>query len=333
MERPIVAIAMGDPAGIGPELVAKILVDPVTYARCRPLVVGDERVVEDACRSLGLELRARPIARVEEASWDAATIDVLRPVGLRIDWVPTGEVDPAMGRAAALCLTAVAELACAGVIDGAVLAPMHKQAFHLAGYDWIDELAFLADLTRSPEPLLLGAVSPALWTVAVTMHIPVGAVAGAITRERVVQSIGHLAGALRRVGFAAPRIAVAALNPHAGEGGDLGREEIEVIAPAIGDARQNGLCVEGPVPADFVFVRARRGEFDGVVCMYHDQANIARKLLATTTGATIYLGLPVVCATTAHGTAFDIAGKGIADPGSLAAALNYTVLLSRRSSP
>jgi 4-hydroxythreonine-4-phosphate dehydrogenase len=240
-----------------------------------------------------------------------------------------GTVDPAMGRVAAWGIETSARLGIEGTIDAAVFAPMNKQAFHEAGYGAIDELEFLAELTGNDQMFLLGAVSPALWTVAATLHVPFERVASLLTREQVGRSIRQLNGVLRGVGFANPRIAVAALNPHAGEGGLLGCQEVDVIAPAIAEARLEGLALTGPVPADTVFVRARAGEFDGVVCMYHDQANIARKLLATSTGATLFLGLPIVCATTAHGTAFDIAGKGIADPGSLEAALNYAILLSQ----
>ncbi len=328
MTLPAIAVSMGDPAGIGPELVVKVLADPELYGRYRPLVVGDDRVIRDACRLLDARCEVRRIDDVGDASGSPTVIDVLRPTGLDVADVRPGELSAVAGSAAAHCLTTAFELAMAGAVQGIVLAPMNKQAFHLAGYADLDELAYLGRLTNCPEPVLLGAVNPSLWTVAVTTHVPFRAIADLITIERVVRHARLLHDVLRRIGAANSRVAVAALNVHAGEGGLFGREEIEVIAPAIEAARREGIDVEGPCPADTVFVRARAGDFAGVVCMYHDQANIARKLLATRSGATIFLGLPVVCATTAHGTAFDIVGQGVADPGSLRAALNYAAALA-----
>jgi 4-hydroxythreonine-4-phosphate dehydrogenase len=205
---------------------------------------------------------------------------------------------------------------------------MNKQAFHDAGYDYLDELEYLAEYTKSPNATLLGAIDDRLWTTDVTMHVPFRAIPDLLTPERIVESAARLGEALTRVQGKPPRLAIAALNVHGGEGGLFGREEIEVIGPAVAAARAAGLDVTGPCPADTVFVRARRGDFDGVVCMYHDQANIGRKLLATMRGATVYMGLPVPCATTAHGTGFDIVGKGIADPGSLADAVRIAARLA-----
>ena len=208
------------------------------------------------------------------------------------------------------------------------MAPMNKESFRAAGYDYYDELQFLGEITNSPAPFLLGAAGP-VWAAAVTEHIPFKDIAPLITRERVRRYIAHLHDALVKLDYAAPRIAVAALNPHAGEGGLFGREEIDQIAPAVHDALRADIRVAGPVPADIVFKRALDGDFDGVVCMYHDQMNIARKLQPRGDIATLWMGLPVIGATTAHGTAFDIAGQGNADPGSLRAALNYAIKLAR----
>jgi len=329
MKKPIVAITMGDAAGVGPELIVKALTKSAVRQRCRPLVVGDPTVMERAARIVESGLRFRAIASLGGARFDPACVDVLRPEGLELGAVVLGKLDPALGRAAALCMDRACELAMAGQIGGVVLAPMNKQAFHLAGYHYLDELEYLAEVTRSAETYLLGTVSPELWTVAVTTHLPFRAIPDLIRKERVLGYTKRLHDVLSRVGIEDPRIAVAALNVHAGEGGLFGREEIDEIGPAVGEARALGLSVEGPCPADTVFVRARAGEFHGVVCMYHDQANIARKLLATRRGATIYLGLPVVCATTAHGTAFDIAGRGIAETGSMEDALTYASLLAK----
>jgi len=328
VSRPIIAITMGDAAGIGPELVVKALSREAAFAGCRPLVVGDPRVMRGINRVVGTPLRFRAIDDLSEASFSWPNVDLLRPEGLHIDRVVWGRVDAAMGQAGALCLKLAFELAMAGAVHGVVSAPLNKEAFHRAGYRYPDELAFLAELTGSREPFILGVMG-SVWTVAVAEHVAFRDIVHLVKKDRILQRIGNLHGALKRVGFAAPRIAVAALNVHAGEGGLFGREEIDEIGPAIEAARARGIDARGPVPADMVFVRALAGDFGGVVCMYHDQANIARKLQPKREGATVFMGLPVVCATTAHGTAFDIAGRGIADPGSMEAALSYAIRLSR----
>jgi 4-hydroxythreonine-4-phosphate dehydrogenase len=232
-------------------------------------------------------------------------------------------------------LTKTFQLATTGQAQGVVAAPLHKEAFHLAGYDYHDELAYLTDLSGSPDPVIMGVTgnraAHSVWTVAVAEHVAFRDILGLITTGRILCLVRRMEDVLRMTGLGAPRIAVAALNVHAGEGGLLGREEIEIIEPAIHRAREEGIDVRGPVPADMVFVRALRGDFDGVVCMHHDQANIARKLQPMNNSATIFVGLPVAYGTTAHGTAFDIAGQGIADPGSLLAALRYVARMASSS--
>jgi 4-hydroxythreonine-4-phosphate dehydrogenase len=328
MERPVIALTMGDAAGVGPELIVKVLAQEDTYRRCRPLVIADAGVIQRACRLLGAERAVRELRAPGEAIFTTDGIDVLCPPDLAVGAVAYGRLEARLGAAAARSMQLAFALAGQGLVDGVVLAPMNKQGFHLAGYPFVDELAYLAAQTGSAEAISLGVIAPTLWTVAVTQHLPFREIAPALTVESIVRHIRRLHDVLRTVGIEAPRLAVAALNVHAGEGGLFGREEIEIISPAVAEAQRGGLPVTGPVPADTVFVRARGGEFQGVVCMYHDQANIARKLLATRRGATVYLGLPVPCATTAHGTAYDIAGKGIAGPDSLADALRYTVSLA-----
>lgn len=331
MDRPIVAMTMGDAAGIGPELVVKVLAEEATYTLCRPLVVGDVEVMEEIAGALGSDLRFRPVETVGEARFAPGVVEVLRPEGLHVERRAWGVLDAQMGDAAARCLRTALELGQAGQVQGMVAAPMNKEAFHRAGYDYMDELAFMAGVTGSRDTFIAGLVGR-LWTAAVTEHIAFRAVADQITQERVLHSIRRLAELLRGAGRGEARIAVAALNPHGGEGGLFGREEIEEIGPAVMDAQEEGINAQGPFPADTVFVRAAAEGFDAVLCLYHDQANIARKLLGTWNGATVFVGLPIPCATTAHGTAFDKAGKagkGVADPGSLAAALGCVAALAR----
>jgi 4-hydroxythreonine-4-phosphate dehydrogenase len=330
MAKPIIAVTMGDPAGIGPELIVKVLSEQHVYGRCHPVVVGVPGVMNEINEAIGADLRFRPIEDVTQARFSLPEVDVLRPEGLDVSGVEWGRLDPAMGDAAARCLRTALELGMDGQVHGVVSAPMNKEAFHLAGYDYLDELAYMADLSASDETFIMGVMADRIWTVAVTEHVPFSEILDAITEDNVEWYIVRMDEALRQVGFSAPRIAVAALNVHGGEGGLFGREEIDEIEPAIQAAQAQGIDARGPVPADTVFPRALAGEFDGVVCMYHDQANIARKLQPMHQRVTLFFGLPVICGTTAHGTAFDIAGQGVADPGSLAAALKYAVLLAAK---
>lgn len=327
MSKPVIAITMGDASGIGPELIVKVLSDPAVYDRCQPFVVGDLRVMRDNAARLDSPMTFHQIDDLAQARFALDTVDVLSPAGFQLGDVAAPGVNPALGRAAALYLQTAFELAMAKQVQGVVSAPMNKESFHLAGYEYFDELEFLADITHSDETFILGSLGP-VWAVAVTEHIAFKDIVSHIKTGRVVRTIQRLNDVLDKVGFESPRIAVAALNPHAGEGGLFGREEIDEIAPAVEQVRAGGIQAEGPVPADIVFKRALDGDFDGVVCMYHDQMNIARKLQARQHIATLFMGLPVIGATTAHGTAFDIAGQGIADPGSLAAALDYAIKLA-----
>ena len=325
--KPTIAIAMGDPAGIGPELIVKILASEPWHARCRPFIIGDLDLLRATAERLRSELAFQPVASFPEARFERSAIEVLNPPGFVLGPAPPPEVNPLLGEAAARYLALAYELATAGQVDGVVMAPMNKESFRAAGYDYFDELQYLAEITGSAQPFILGAAGP-IWAVAVTEHIPFAHIVRCIKRERILRYINHLDDVLRKLGYEEPRIAVAALNPHGGEGGLFGRDEIDEIAPAVADAQRDDIRAAGPVPADIVFKRALDGDFDGIVCMYHDQMNIARKLQPRGDIATLWLGLPVIGATTAHGTAFDIAGRGIADPGSLRAALDYALKLA-----
>jgi 4-hydroxythreonine-4-phosphate dehydrogenase len=229
----------------------------------------------------------------------------------------------------AACLREAMRLASEGGIDGLVTAPMNKEGFRLAGYDYADELAYLADLTGAAGTTIMG-VMRGLWVDTVAEHVPFRAIADLITSKSVAWHLGQLhTMAARATSLLRPRLAVAALNVHGGEGGLVGREEIDEIAPAIAEARAGGIDAVGPIPADTVFPRALAGEFAGVLAMYHDQANIARKLQPMGERATIFSGLPIPVGTTAHGTAYDIAGRGLADAGSLRCALDTVIALAR----
>lgn len=318
---------MGDACGIGPELIVKVLDAEDIYEYCCPLVVGEPVVMQRAAKAVGKDFYIHAIDDLKEAEYQFARLDVLCPSQINIPEMSWGKVDPAMGKAAAECLGHAFKMAAIKQVDAVVSAPINKEAFHLAGYNYLDELEFLADRTNSFEPYVIG-VMEAFWTVAVTLHIPFRQIADTIKKERVTRYIRRMDEALKKTGVNAPKLAVAALNVHAGEGGLFGREEMDEIEPAIEAGLKLGIDVQGPFAADSVFVMAIDNGFDAVVCMYHDQANIARKLLGKKKGASLFMGLPVPCATTAHGTAFDIAGRGLADPGSMKEALKYAALLS-----
>ena len=325
--KPQIAMVMGDPGGIGPEIICKLLAEWQWRDRCRLCIIGDLQVMREHAAALSIPLAFDSVDALEDAAPYAEAVAVLNPPGFQLGAPPPPQVNRKSGEAAGRYLGCAYEMALRGQVDGVVMAPMNKESFRLAGYDYLDELAFLGELTDSDEPFILGAAGP-VWAVAVTEHIAFADIPRFIKRDRINRFIRHLHDILTRLGFDAPTIGVAALNPHGGEGGLFGREEIDEIAPAVMDAVRDDIRADGPVPADIVFKRALDGDFDGVVCMYHDQMNIARKLQARGAIATLWMGLPVIGATTAHGTAFDIAGQGIADPGSLRAALDYVIKLA-----
>ena len=323
--RPTIALTVGDVAGIGPELLAVCLSDESIYSICRPIVIGPKDVFEARSRAIGHPLAVREVLEPSDAALEFGIVELLQPEGTdRPGDAPIGQVDPGAGKTAALCLEAAFRLAADNKVDGVVGAPLNKQAFRLAGYDYLDEIAFLAELTHSPEPRLFGILER-LWTTCVTLHVAFKDIAARVTRERVLEAIRAMHDTLERSGTREPSIAVAALNPHNGEGGLLGSEEIEEIAPAVDDACGLGIHARGPFSADTLFPRSFAEGVNGVVCMHHDQANIARKLHGFRDSASAFLGLPVPYATTAHGTAFDLVGQGAADPSSLMAALRFVV--------
>ncbi len=325
--RPLIAMTMGDPAGIGPELVLKVLSEERYYDSCRPFVIGDPLVFQKINQKLGGDIRFNSISSLAEAKFTRFQLDIVQPDDLNVPPVTWGKMNPALGEAAAVCFRHAWQFAMTGAIHGIVSAPIHKQAFHCAGYDYLDELAYFAEITGCRDAFFMGVMGK-VWTVAVAEHVSFKDILPLIKTDRIVWYTQQMHNALTRIMDVAPRIAVAGLNPHAGEGGLFGMEEIDEIQPAVVEARRRGMCVQGPIPADIVFARALRGDFDGVVCMYHDHANTARKLQPTESSATLYMGLPVIGTTTAHGTAFDIAGKGVADSGSMSAALHYAIKLA-----
>lgn len=312
---PRVALGMGDPAGIGPEIVVKALSDPDVYQLCVPVVIGDARVLAEAPGWRGGEPRIVRISEVEEAKPEPGVLPVLDLAN-----VPSS-VKPAVasaegGRASVEYLTRGVELALAGRVEAVVSAPFNKEAMKKGGFHYLDEYGYLSELCGVQECTVL-MVSPRVTLASVTLHVPMREMARLITRDRVLATIRYSDGAAKAAGIARPRIGVAALNPHAGEGGTLGSEESEAIRPAVEAARAEGIDAHGPFPADTFFMTVKDPIYDVYVGMYHDQGRIALKLVDFGRATTMAEGLPVLFCTVGHGTAYDIVGKGVANHENL----------------
>ncbi|HEY8876320.1 MAG TPA: 4-hydroxythreonine-4-phosphate dehydrogenase PdxA [Roseateles sp.] len=316
----LLAVSMGDACGIGPEIIARLWLQ---QAPRDALVVGDVAVMRRAVAAVGGGLALAELQGPEELGRvPPRCLPVWQPDGLpaRLIEAPLGRVDARAGSAAARCIEAAVGLIQAGRARALVTAPIHKEALHAAGSPYPGHTEMLqAHAGGAPVRMMLA--NEELRTVLVTIHCSLREAIERVTRASVLETLRITGAALKRMGFEAPRIAVAGLNPHAGEGGLFGDEEIRHIAPAIADARAEGWNASGPFAPDTIFMRARRGEFDVVVAMTHDHGLIPVKYLGVEQGVNVTLGLPFVRTSPDHGTAFDIAGRGVADCASLGAAL------------
>lgn len=311
---------MGDACGIGPEIIARLWQQGAVQDA---VVVGDPAVMRRALRVVGGGLAVATLTDLSELPRvPPHCLPVWAPEGLPADLVeaPVGQIDARAGAAAARCIEAAVAQVQAGAARALVTAPIHKEALNAAGSPYPGHTEMLQALAGG-VPVRMMLANEELRTVLVTIHCSLRQAIERVTREAVRETLVITHAALRRMGFATPRIAVAGLNPHAGEGGLFGDEEIVHIAPAIADARAAGIEASGPFAPDTIFMRARRGEFDVVVAMVHDHGLIPVKYLGVEQGVNVTLGLPFVRTSPDHGTAFDIAGRGVADPASLAAAL------------
>ena len=295
-------VVLGDPAGVGAELAARLLEGLSAQELERITVIGDVRQLAAGARVAGVRLPE--VRLLDRANADPQAI-------------PLGRACAEGGRAALDNFSAALELGRAGALDAVCFTPLNKQALRLAGNRFEDELRFAADFLGWQGPVGEFNILDRLWNARVTSHVPLSHVASLLGVARIVDALVLTDSVMRRAGFATPRIAVAALNPHAGDGGAFGREEIDVIAPAITAARQQGIEASGPYPADTVYLKAREALFDAVLSMYHDQGQIAMKLLGFSQGVTLLGGLPIPVTTPAQGTAYDIAGQGLARPDAL----------------
>ncbi|MDX2019774.1 MAG: 4-hydroxythreonine-4-phosphate dehydrogenase PdxA [Deltaproteobacteria bacterium] len=310
------ALTMGDPAGVGPEIICRALISMTPAERARVLVVGHEETMQRAAHVVGADLNFGETVRSEA---DIRLVHVNSP---EVERVEPGVASAAGGAAAYAYVYRSVELALSGRVGAIVTAPLNKSALHAAGYKFDGHTGLLQSLTKAPSSFMLLA-GARLSTIHVSTHV---SLQDAITRtraDRILQTIEAGVAHLRELGIQSPRIAVAGLNPHAGEGGMFGNQELTEIEPAVVAARSKGITVTGPLPPDSVFLRASQGEFDLVVAMYHDQGHIPTKLLAFDTTVNVSLGLPIKRTSVDHGTAFDIAWKGIARSENMVAAIEY----------
>jgi 4-hydroxythreonine-4-phosphate dehydrogenase len=314
--RPVIALAMGDPCGISPELTANVVALDEVRNAARVVVIGDRRVFEEGVRVA--KTSAEPEEFVDLQHLDPSTVQ-------------RGVASKAGGASALANYRHALRMAADGKADAVCFTPFNKQAMRLAHPPYEDEIGFTSGVLGFKGAATEFNILEGLWNARVTSHIPLAKVSSALSIEAIVGALELTATALRAAGFQPPRIGVAALNPHAGDGGNFGREEIDIIEPAVKKAKAKGLPADGPYPADTVFVRAKAGQFDAVLTMFHDQGQIAMKLLGFDRGVTLLGGYPFPICTPAHGTAYDIAGKGIANVGAARAALLLAARMAHRS--
>jgi len=315
MQKPVIALAMGDPAGISPELTAKVVALEEVRAAARIVVIGDRRVFDEGAR----------IAKAAVPELEFQDLKHLDP-----STIQRGVASKAGGVSALANYRHALRMVAEGKADAVCFTPFNKQAMKLADPSYEDEIGFTAGVIGFKGVATEFNVLDKLWNARVTSHIPLAKVSSSLSINAIVEALELTATALRAAGFNPPRIGVAALNPHAGDGGNFGREEIDIIEPAVKQARAKGLPAEGPFPADTVFVRAKGGQFDAVLTMYHDQGQIAMKLMGFDRGVTVLGGFPFPICTPAHGTAYDIAGKGVANIGATRAAVLLAAEMARR---
>jgi 4-hydroxythreonine-4-phosphate dehydrogenase len=320
MDAPLIAVTMGDPAGIGPEIVARTFADPGFGDEGGALVVGDSAMLERAVRLLGLPLGVNAIHEPEEAGFEPGAVDVLA-VGELPDDLPFGELDARAGDAAFRYVEKATELASAGGVGAIATAPLNKEAMHLAGHRYPGHTEILANLTGTEDYAMM-LVTDELRVIHISTHVSLREAIERVRPERELAVIRLAHGSMQKLGVEEPKVAVAGLNPHAGENALFGTEDAERIAPAIEEAREEGIEASGPYPPDTVLMRARRGAFDIVVVQYHDQGHIPVKLMGFDTGVNVTVGLPFFRTSVDHGTAFDTAGTGEADHASMRAAIN-----------
>ncbi len=329
-ERPLLAITMGDPAGVGPEIVVLALKEAELFRRCRPLILGDLTAISRARDALAPELNLHLVDHPEDGLYTAGTIDLWALSSLEPEECPYGLPTPAAGVAMVSYILTGIRLCQEGRAQGLVTGPISKMAMHLAGFPYPGHTELLADKTGAREVAMMLA-GGSFRVVLATIHVALAEVPDLLSQEGLLRLFRLTHGALRQdFGLANPKLGVAALNPHASEGGLFGSEEKEIIIPAVLQAHDAGLPVSGPFPADTLFWRHAQGEFDAIIAMYHDQGLIPLKLLHFMDAVNVTLGLPIIRTSVDHGTAYHLAGTGTAHPGSLKAAILMAAHMAAR---
>ena len=332
MKKPIIGLMLGDVTGIGPEISARLLASGVTSELANVVVIGDKRVLDLGIRNAGVTLGYRTVQSVDAIRWPAETLPVIDLGNIDPVHFKQGESSAESGRLTGETLKVMIDLALSRKIDGICFAPLNKGAMHQGGWKFNDEHQMFAKLTGHSGFFGEMNVIKEFSTFRVTSHVALREAVNLVTPERITSAIRLADDTLRAAGCKQPRIGVAALNPHNGENGLFGDEEIRIIRPTVEKLRASGVNCTGPISSDVIFIKATRGEFDGVVMMYHDQGQIATKLLGFNKGVTVTAGLKTVFTTPAHGTAYDIVGQGRADPGALEHAFRIAAKIASRKS-
>ncbi len=336
--KPILAITMGDPAGIGPEIIVKALNNKETYEKCRPLVTGDASVMEWAVRQLGTEQKINIIHSVGEALFEFGTIDVYDLQCVDMTVFEPGVVSPQCGNAAFVSIIKAIELAMADEVDGTVTAPLNKEALHKGGHNFDGHTEIYAHFTGTKKYAMLLA-DKFMRVIHVSTHVSLREACDRVKKDRIIEVTELINDACRQFGFDNPHIGIAGLNPHASDNGLFGWEEEKEIIPAVNELKARGYNVDGPVPPDTLFAKARCGKYDGCVAMYHDQGHIPFKVVGfswnketgkmdSAQGVNITLGLPIIRVSVDHGTAFDVAGKGIASEEAMLLSIDYATRMA-----
>lgn len=336
--KPIIAITMGDPAGIGPEIIVKALSLKETYEKCRPLVTGDANIMQWAVDQMGSDLKIHRIASVKEALFELGTIDVYDLACIDMDTFQPGVLQNQCGHAAFISVTTAIQLAMENEVDATVTAPLNKEALHNAGHNFDGHTEIYAHYTHTKKYAMLLA-DEHLRVIHVSTHVPLRVACDRVKKDRIIEVTELIHDACKQFGIENPRIGIAGLNPHASDGGLFGWEEEKEITPAVEELLQRGFNVDGPVPPDSLFAKARCGKYDGCVAMYHDQGHIPFKVVGfqwdketgkmeAAKGVNITLGLPIIRVSVDHGTAFDVAGKGIASPDAMLLSIDYATKMA-----
>lgn len=339
MNKPIIAITMGDPASIGPEIAVKALLQPTIHEICKPLLVGDASVFGDIINRLNLNAKVNAVSKAAEARFELGTPDVLDLHVTDISKLQFGKIDAQCGEASFQAVKKAIEMAMAKDVDATVTGPINKKSINEAGHHFAGHTEIYAHYTGTKKYAML-LVEDNINVIHVSTHVSLRQACDLVKKERIIQVIELLVDGLKRLGKTNLKIGVAGLNPHAGDSGLFGTEDAEEILPAVEQARSMGYDVEGPVPPDTMFAKAATGAYGGVVAMYHDQGHIPFKLagfkwnaekqqMDSVKGVNITLGLPIIRTSVDHGTAFEIAGKGIASADAMVLAIESAVQLAK----